>query len=100
MSNVIINRLKKSKKCAIKVEAQDGGTATYTFNTEGLELSALGEAAVAYTSEITKITAPVQDNLSEAQREPIFSEMAAIVKGDTSTKDAVEAVLELVKEDE
>ncbi len=69
-------------------------------NTEGLELSALGEAAVAYTSEITKITAPVQDNLSEAQREPIFSEMAAIVKGDTSTKDAVEAVLELVKEDE
>ena len=37
MNNVIINRLKKSKKCAIKVEAQDGGTATYTFNTEGLE---------------------------------------------------------------
>ncbi len=69
-------------------------------NTEGLEISALGEAAVAYTSEFTKITAPVQDNLSEAQREPIFSEMAAIVKGDTSTKDAVEAVLELVKEDE
>ena len=33
----IINRLKKTKKCAIKVEAQDGGTATYTFNTEGLE---------------------------------------------------------------
>ncbi|MCR5736563.1 MAG: extracellular solute-binding protein [Eubacterium sp.] len=69
-------------------------------NTEGLEISALGEAAVAYTSEFTKITAPVQDNLSEAQREPIFSEMAAIVKGDTSAKDAVEAVLELVKEDE
>ncbi|MEE3385799.1 MAG: zinc ribbon domain-containing protein [Prevotella sp.] len=37
ISNVIINSLKKSKKCAIKVEAQDGGTATYTFNTEGLE---------------------------------------------------------------
>lgn len=37
ISNHIINSLKKSKKCAIKVEAQDGGTATYTFNTEGLE---------------------------------------------------------------
>ena len=36
-ANDIINRLKKSKKCAIKVEAQDGGTATFTFNTEGLE---------------------------------------------------------------
>ncbi|MBO5602205.1 MAG: hypothetical protein J5957_06345 [Prevotella sp.] len=35
--NDIINSLKKSKKCAIKVEAQDGGTATFTFNTEGLE---------------------------------------------------------------
>lgn len=35
--NDIINNLKKSKKCAIKVEAQDGGTATFTFNTEGLE---------------------------------------------------------------
>ena len=37
ISNVIISSLKKSKECAIKVEAQDGGTATYTFNTEGLE---------------------------------------------------------------
>ena len=36
-ANDIINSLKKSKKCAIKVEAQDGGTATFTFNTEGLE---------------------------------------------------------------
>lgn len=36
-ANDIINSLKKSKKCAIKVEAQDGGTATYTFKTEGLE---------------------------------------------------------------
>lgn len=36
-ANDIINNLKKSKKCAIKVEAQDGGTATFTFNTEGLE---------------------------------------------------------------
>lgn len=36
-ANDIINSLKKSKKCAIKVEAQDGETATYTFNTEGLE---------------------------------------------------------------
>lgn len=36
-ANDIINNLRKSKKCAIKVEAQDGGTATYTFNTEGLE---------------------------------------------------------------
>lgn len=35
-STEFINRLKKSKKCAIKVEAQDGGTGTYTFNTEGL----------------------------------------------------------------
>ena len=33
----IINNLRNSKKCAIKVEAQDGGTATFTFNTEGLE---------------------------------------------------------------
>ena len=31
-----INQLKKSRKCAIKVEAQDGRTGTYTFNTEGL----------------------------------------------------------------
>ena len=36
-ANYIINNLKKSKKCAIKVEAQDGGTATFTFNTDGLE---------------------------------------------------------------
>ncbi len=36
-ANYIINKLKNSKKCAIKVEAQDGGTATFTFNTEGLE---------------------------------------------------------------
>lgn len=32
-----LSRLKESKKCAIKIEAQDGGTATYTFITEGLE---------------------------------------------------------------
>ena len=31
-----ISRLKKSKKCAIKVETQDGRGATYTFNTAGL----------------------------------------------------------------
>ena len=36
-ANEIINKLKKSKKCAIKVEAQDGETATFTFKTEGLE---------------------------------------------------------------
>lgn len=84
--------------------SQFSGTAATALkngvNTEGLEISALGQSAVTFTSEITKITAPVQDNLSEAQREPIFSEMAAIVKGDTTTKEAVEAVLELVKEDE
>lgn len=36
-SDEFINRLKQSNKCAIKIEAQDGGTATFTFNTEGLE---------------------------------------------------------------
>lgn len=29
-------QLKRSKKCAVKVETYDGRTATYTFNTEGL----------------------------------------------------------------
>lgn len=32
-----VSQLKSSKKCAIKIECEDGGTATYTFNTEGLE---------------------------------------------------------------
>ena len=31
-----LTQLKRSKKCAIKIETYDGGTATYTFNTEGL----------------------------------------------------------------
>lgn len=37
IGNDIINRLKKSKKCSIKVEGQDSGTATFTFNTGGLK---------------------------------------------------------------
>ena len=37
LSNDFINRLRESKICVIKVEAQDGGTGTYTFNTEGLK---------------------------------------------------------------
>ncbi len=32
-----ISQIKKSSKCAIKVECQDGGTATYTFKTAGLK---------------------------------------------------------------
>lgn len=32
-----ISRLKSSEKCAIKVEAEDGRTGTYTFKTKGLE---------------------------------------------------------------
>ena len=70
------------------------------ISTEGADLTALEKDAVKFTSEFTGVTGAVQDNLSEAQREPIFGEMAAIVKGKTSAKDAVEAVLELVKEDE
>jgi hypothetical protein len=46
-ANNFIQELKSSKKCAIKVEAQDGGTATYTFHTAGLEWN--------HTKEITNI---------------------------------------------
>ncbi len=31
-----IQKLKKSKKCAVRIETQDGSSATFTFNTRGL----------------------------------------------------------------
>lgn len=43
-ANDFISQLRRSKKCAIKIEAQDGGTATYSFHTAGLEWNYVNNA--------------------------------------------------------
>ena len=58
------------------------------------EFNALQLSALDYTASITGICPAVQDNLSAAAREPIFADMASIVKGDVDAADAVAAVLE------
>lgn len=61
-------------------------------------LSALGKEALTFSAGVTGVAPAVQDNLSEVARAPIFAEMAAIVKGDKTTDDAVSEVLALVEE--
>lgn len=58
------------------------------------EFNALQIDAIDYTASFTGISPAVQDNLSAAAREPIFADMASIVKGDVDAADAVAAVLE------
>ncbi len=58
------------------------------------EFNALQNDALTYCAEITGLSPAVQDNLSEAAREPIFADMASIVNGDVAAEDAVAAVLE------
>ena len=58
------------------------------------EFNALQIDALSYTASFTGISPAVQDNLSAAAREPIFADMASIVKGDVDAADAVAAVLE------
>ena len=58
------------------------------------EFNALQIDAIDYTASFTGISPAVQDNLSAAAREPIFGDMASIVKGDVDAADAVAAVLE------
>lgn len=60
---------------------------TSSFNS--LQMDALG-----YTASFTGISPAVQDQLSAAAREPIFSDMASIVNGEVDAADAVAAVLE------
>lgn len=56
-------------------------------------MSSLAQDAVAYCTACTGIAPAVQDNLTEAAREPIFKKMANIVNGKTEIKDAVQEVL-------
>ncbi len=58
------------------------------------EFNTLQIDALSYTASFTGISPAVQDNLSAAAREPIFADMASIVKGDVDAADAVAAVLE------
>ena len=58
------------------------------------EFNSLQVDALSYTASFTGISPAVQDNLSAAAREPIFSDMASIVNGDVAAEDAVAAVLE------
>ena len=62
------------------------------------DFSALDNAALKFSNSITAVSPAVQDNLSDAARQPVFAEMGAIVKGDTSAKDAVQAVLDAANE--
>lgn len=58
------------------------------------KLSPLGKDALKYVSETTGISNAVQDNFTEAAREPIFKGMAGIVKGDTKIDEAIQKVLD------
>ncbi len=62
------------------------------------QFNALQKDALAYAASITGISPAVQDNLSEAAREPIFADMASIVQGDVTAQDAVAAVLEALNQ--
>lgn len=60
--------------------------------------TALGLAGVQFSSEVTGLTGAVQDNYTEAQREPIFAEMAKIVKGEKAITDAIQQVIDAATE--
>lgn len=60
--------------------------------------TSLGLAAVQFSSEVTGLTGAVQDNYTEGQRAPIFSEMAKIVKGDKAITDAIQEVIDAAAE--
>lgn len=60
--------------------------------------TSLGLAAVQFSSEVTGLTGAVQDNYTEAQRAPIFAEMAKIVKGEKAIKDAIKEVIDAAAE--
>ena len=62
------------------------------------EYNELQKAAIEYSASITAVCPAVQDNLSEAAREPIFGDMASIVKGSVTAEEAVAAVLEAMAE--
>jgi len=55
------------------------------------EISALAQDALTFCAGTTGISPAVQDNLSETARAPIFTKMADIVTGVTSSADAVAA---------
>ena len=78
-----------SKFAGVSATALKEGTSPDTS-----EFNALQKDAIGYTASFTGISPAVQDNLSAAAREPIFSDMASIVNGDVDAADAVAAVLE------
>lgn len=62
------------------------------------EFTSLGLAGIKFNSEVTGVSAAVQDNYTEAQRAPIFSEMAKIVKGEKAITDAIKEVIDATAE--
>ncbi|MBR3645952.1 MAG: carbohydrate ABC transporter substrate-binding protein [Lachnospiraceae bacterium] len=62
-------------------------------------LNSLQIDAVALCKGATGISPAVQDNLSEAARVPIFGNMAAIVKGEKTSADAVKEVLDIIADE-
>lgn len=62
------------------------------------EFTSLGLAGIQFNSEVTGVSAAVQDNYTEAQRAPIFSEMAKIVKGEKAITDAIKEVIDATAE--
>ena len=78
-----------SKFSGVSATALKEGAAPDTSEFNALQIDALE-----YTASFTGISPAVQDNLSAAAREPIFGDMASIVKGDVDAADAVAAVLE------
>ena len=78
-----------SKFSGVSATALKEGAAPDTSEFNALQIDALD-----YTASFTGISPAVQDNLSAAAREPIFGDMASIVKGDVDAADAVAAVLE------
>lgn len=62
------------------------------------QFTALGKSALEFNEGVTGTVGAVQDSYSEAAREPIFANMAKIVKGDEAISDAIQKVIDKAKE--
>ncbi len=60
--------------------------------------TALGKSALEFSAGVTGVVGAVQDNYTEAAREPIFANMAKIVKGDEKITDAIQKVIDKAAE--
>lgn len=78
-----------------------GSSLTALKDGSGADTSAftsLGLAGVQFSAEVTGLSGAVQDNYTEAQRAPIFTEMAKIVNGDKTATEAVQEVIDATAE--